>query len=379
MMENLTPVFSCVIPTKGRVDLVSELLKSLRSANKVNGIPIEIVVIDNSSSSDAIAIEQLCDQYDAVFIAGPPSVREKRNMGIEQSHGEYVFFIDSDCIADKHIFERHYEVLTEANHSACIGVTQFVGKNNFIWHVISNTRFLDSFSFPVLLKDKVESAPWGPTTNLSVKRDVLVQLNGFETNLPFNLGADDADLGLRINEAGYKIGMAEDAIVYHSRETWNGWKKILSRVFRWGKMDYHLYYQRHMDKTALTMPKAITIFLMTLLTHLLLAVVTSNYYLMTAIAIWPLLYLIFFALIKKRHWKMNSVPLRVLMGAEFINQVFDLGCLLMSWRHWSFRCLYCEPIDDPRTIWHTKMHSIWALCFVSLSIIIMDCVWLVFL
>ncbi len=378
-MDKFAPVFSCVIPTKGRVELVSKLLKSLRSANTVNGIPVEIVVIDNSSPSDALAIKQLCDLYDAVFVAGSSSVREKRNRGIEQSNGEYVFFIDSDCIADKHVFERHFEVLTKADYNACIGVTEFVGEDNFIWHVISNTRFLDSFQFPILLKGKVDSAPWGPTTNFSVKREVLIQLNGFETMLPFNLGADDADLGLRINEAGYKIGMAEDAIVYHSRETWNGWKKILSRVFRWGRMDYHLYYQRHMDKTALTMPKAITVFLMTFLAQLLLAIVTSNYYLLTAIVIWPLLYLLFFALIKKRHWKMNSVPLRVLMGAEFINQVFDLGCLLMSLRHLSLRFLYCEPIDDPRTIWHTKMHSIWALCFVSLSMIIMDCVWLVFL
>lgn len=376
-MENMTPLFSCVIPTKGRVSLVADLLDSLRSANMVDDIPLEIIVVDNSNSADASAIESLCRQYNAIFTIGTPSVREKRNKGIEMARGEYVFFIDSDCVADKHLFENHYALLSQAKYSACIGVTKFIGNDNFIWHVISNTRFLDSFNFPVILKGKVDSAPWGPTTNLSVKRDVLLQISGFETNLPFNLGADDADLGLRINKAGYKIGMAEESVVYHSKETWNGWRQIIRRVFRWGRMDYHLYYRRHDDKIAFTMPKPVTFFLLTIILQIFFAM-CSSWPVILGVLFWPLFYFFFFATIKKHHWKMSKVPLRVLMCAEFINQVFDCGCMLMSLRHISLKFFFQEPVDDPRTIWHTKLHSVWASCISLFFITILNCVWLAF-
>lgn len=376
-MEKATPVFSCVIPTNGRAKLIKELLSSLRAARLVNEQPLEIILVDDSSLPEAEEIQTLCQQFNAFYIAGTSSVRKKRNLGIENAHGEYVFFIDSDCVADEHVFERHYAVLTQTDYVACIGVTKFVGEDSYIWHVISNTRFLDSFRFPVLLKGKVDSAPWGPTTNLSVKRDVLTQLGGFETALPFALGADDADLGLRINEAGYRIGMAEEAFVYHSRETWSSWSKILRRVFRWGKMDYHLYYRRHVEKTAITMPKPITFFLLILMLQLVMSFGLS-WLLLTLIILWPPAYLLFFSVIKRRHWKMKTVPLRVLMGAEYINQVFDFGCMLMSLRHFNFRFLFSEPVDDPRAIWHTKIHTVWASCLASFCVILIDGIWMVF-
>lgn len=377
-MVNIAPLFSCVIPTKGRVTFLADLLASLRSANKVKDTPLEIIVVDSSSPSDANAIESLCQQYNAIFISGSPSVREKRNQGIRMAKGEFIFFIDSDCMADKNLFEKHYVMLSQKDISACIGVTKFVGVDSFLWHVITNTRFLDSFNFPVILRGKVESAPWGPTTNLSVKRDVVIQLDGFETNLPFNLGADDADLGLRINKAGYRIGMADDAIVYHSKDTWNGWNKILRRVFRWGKMDYHLYYRRHVDKIALTMPKPVTVFLWTIILQFFF-VMCSSWAAILLLPFWPLFYLIIFSFIKKRHWKMSNVSICVLICAEFINQVFDFGCMLMALRHACLDFFYKEPVDDPRAIWHIKMHSVWASLISLFLIIILDCICLVFL
>lgn len=377
-MDSPLPLFSCVIPTNRRVSLIEELLASLRTATLVEGRPLEIILVDDSPQKEAAEIQALCQHYDARYLTGSASVREKRNKGIENARGEYVFFIDSDCRADKNVFEEHFKILSHDN-DACIGVTQFVGADTPMWRIISHTKFLDSFRFPTLLKGKVESAPWGPTTNFSVRKRVLTELGGFETELPFNLGADDADLGLRINQAGYRIGMSETALVFHSRETWNGFRKITRRVYRWGRMDYYLYYSRHLEKTAPTLPKPISVFMLMGLTLLLFAVCTSCYWSLLSIVFWWPCYLCLFSSIKRKHWKMLDVPLGTLMGAELINQIFDWGCFVMSVRHGSFACLWREPIDDPRNLWHTKIHSVWASCLTSFILLILACLWLAFL
>lgn len=378
IMDKLTPLFSCVIPTNCRVKLIKELLLSLRAAKLVDNRSLEIILIDDSPRREAEEIQALCKQFDTIYLAGTPSVREKRNLGIKNAHGEYIFFIDSDCQAHKDVFLEHYKTLCNPDFDACIGITDFVGTDSFMWQVISHTKFLDPFRFPSLLKGKVSSAPWGPTTNFSVKRDLLIELGGFETKLPFNLGADDADLGLRINQAGHRIGMSETAIVYHSRETWNGMLKILRRVFRWGRMDYYLFYQRHISRTAFTFPKPVGVFLAFILIQAIISI-SFSLFLLLPLLLWPVFYLWIFSSITKRHWKIDKTPIRVLMGAEFINQVFDVGCLIMSLRHGSLLFLWREPIDDPRNLWHTKIHTIWASFIACFLLIIIDCIWLVFL
>jgi len=377
-METMAPLFSCVIPTNRRVSLIEDLLISLRSAKSVEGRPLEILLVDDSPIKEAQEIQDLCRRYNARYLEGPASVREKRNLGIVNAHGEYVFFIDSDCQADKNVFEEHYKILSTAGYDACIGITNFVGEDSPMWHIISQTKFLDSFRFPTLLKNKVDSAPWGPTTNLSVRKKILDELGGFETNLPFKLGADDADLGLRINRAGFRIGMSEAALVFHSRETWNGMRKIMRRVFRWGRMDYYLYYCRHREKTAFTMPKPISVFSLLAIVLLTLAVCSSFFWPLCSIFLWWPCFLWLFSYIKRMHWKMQHVPLWTLMGAEFINQVFDWGCLVMSLRHGSLACLWREPIDDPRNLWHTKIHLTWASCLATFIVLIIACLWSVF-
>jgi len=381
-MKNLQdsgrPIFSCVIPTNGRVNLLLKLLKSLTEANKINGVALEIIIIDDSTPPSDKEILEACKQYNAIYLKGSSSVREKRNLGITNAIGEYVFFIDSDCEASIDLFEQHYKILTQSDISACIGVTKFVGKNSLVWDIISNTKFLDSFNFPNILKGCVSSAPWGPTTNLSVKKTVLDKIGGFEIKLPFKLGADDADLGLRINDHGFHIGMNENAIVFHSRETWSSFNKIIRRVYRWGRMDYYLFYQRHINKTFITLPKTISFFYVVLIFSILSAVFFLPILLILIPLFWLILFLFSLAHIKKIHWKISN-SIGVLIGSEFLNFLFDLGCSFESLKHGSLKFLYRESIDDPRNLWHKKIHEMWAALLSFFVTILLSIIWLAYL
>ena len=126
-MNTSIPLFSCVIPTNRRIKLVKELLSSLRAARLVDKRPLEIILIDDSPRQDAEEIQKICQKFGANYILGPSSVREKRNLGIKNAHGEYIFFIDSDCQADKEVFNEHYKILSNPAYEACIGITKFIG------------------------------------------------------------------------------------------------------------------------------------------------------------------------------------------------------------------------------------------------------------
>lgn len=369
-MSNNNVIFSCVIPTYGRVGLVEELLKSLRAARLVEDSMPEIIIIDNSIPNEAKQIQNICLRYNAVYVEGTSSVRVKRNKGVSMAHGDYIFFIDSDCKADANALIEHYRVLSQPEYDACIGLTSFVGKDGFLWEVINGSQFMYPFRFASIFKGKMDSAPWGPTCNFTVKKAALDQIGGFNTNFPFKLGADDVDMGLRLCDNGFKIGMNENAIVYHSRETWSSLRLITKRVFRWGRMNYFMY-KLHPDRIGLTFPKSLSFWLMICAVQALLTLKCSPW-LLLGILIWPVLQLWFYAVFRKRQNITKDCKVAVTMGSETLNTLFDFGCFLMSAVHGSFKCLYSEPKNNPKDIWLQKVHSIWGSFLATLIIVIID-------
>ena len=239
-MSKLPYLFSVVIPTRGAPNLVKKLLISLQIAITKSKIAVEIIIIDDSPQPEQDEIESLCEKYGAQYLRGSSSVREKRNYGIEKSKGEIIFFTDSDCEVSPNIFNEHLKVYTEENPAGVLGLTEFIGKDSISWNIINKTIFVDSFSSAKTLSKDLDSAPWGTCTNLSIKKDVLEDVGKFETNFPFRLGGDDTELGVRINEAGYKIKMNPNAIVFHTRETWNNVYKVAKKAFRWGRVEFHI-------------------------------------------------------------------------------------------------------------------------------------------
>jgi glycosyltransferase involved in cell wall biosynthesis len=190
-------LFSVVIPTQGRFDLVEKLFSSLQRAITQSKVAVEIIIVDDSPQPERDEIVRLCQQYGARYLSGPQNVREKRNLGIEKSKGGIILFTDSDCEVTKNIFDEHLKLYTEADTAGVLGITEFKGKENNIWKIISRTMFLDSFSFAKTLYKVTDSAPWGTCTNLSFRKEVLENVGKFDTAFPFRLGGDDTELGVR--------------------------------------------------------------------------------------------------------------------------------------------------------------------------------------
>lgn len=103
------PLVSIIIPTYKRTDYLKLTLESIQQQTFQK---FEIVVVDDGSPNDEN--QKLCDSFDKVkYIkisnSGGPS--KPRNIGIEQSKGKYIAFVDDDDLWLPNKLEKQIEIL----------------------------------------------------------------------------------------------------------------------------------------------------------------------------------------------------------------------------------------------------------------------------
>jgi glycosyltransferase involved in cell wall biosynthesis len=154
------------------------------------------------------------DQYELIphhipFIMTPKplSAGQARNLGAQQVRGEYILFLDADCIAAPDLIEqllmRHNE-----GHAVVGGSIELIPDN--YWVMCDN-----SLSFTPFLS----TAPPGPrrylpSLNLSIARTLFTSLGGFNPRFPGAAG-EDIDLSMRVRTHGYELYFEPRARVYH--------------------------------------------------------------------------------------------------------------------------------------------------------------------
>lgn len=366
-------IFTVVVPAHGRIQFLEMLLISLKKALCNFRVHVEILIVDSSQHKDSEKIEYLCKQYKAIYIKGPLNVREKRNIGIKEARGDIILFVDSDCEVSQNIFEEHLQMYDNPDTGGVLGVTEFAGRETITWKIVKRTKFLDAFSFAKTLSNYIDSAPWGTCTNLSFRKEILEKVGGFDANFPFRLGGDDTDLGIRINKAGYKIKMNPNAIVFHTRDTWNNSLAVLKRIFRWGRMDYYVFYKKHKDKISPTFPKPVIVFSFLLIFSFVKAIMNNILLGLSLPFIWLLLFLFLNALFKIVSSKDSLKIIFFEIPAQSLHFLFDFGTIIESIKNKNLLALFKGPLDDSRQViilWNEKLREVWSIVFSTLFILL---------
>jgi GT2 family glycosyltransferase len=335
------PGFSIVVPTHGRPEQVADLLQSLAKARGAFAGASEIILVDSSEPAAATMISTLAQEHQARYLPADNHVPRKRNLGIVAARYDVIFFIDSDCRAEADLLTRHHHSHASAADPAIAGVlgyTEWSGQPGRVWRILDLTSSMTAaFRYAQWFKE----TPWGTCTNLSIRRQALQAIGGFDETLPVRVYGEDVDLGLRLGKAGYRIATNPKAVVYHDRAGLNTLRATLRKSFATGRADYHLG-RRHPDRLALEFPNA-TIVAAALAVLGLVALFTAGRPLLLLLTLLCLLLYILISASLMLFIKSQS-PLMLLsyMGVALLEVSFETGRLLESLRHAGLRRLWTK-------------------------------------
>jgi len=221
--------FSLIIATYNRLEELQELIASLEAMD----FPVsdfELIVSDDGSTDGTGDYLRNCTfefpfQYLSQQHKGPG---EARNHGMRMARGEYFIFIDSDCIVPPDYLTKVDQFLEKNPVDAFGGpddchpdfppmlkainysMTSFLGTGGTRGSTNSVTKF------------------YPRSFNMGLHRRVFEQIGGMNQLRH----GQDMDLSARIYNAGFRVALIPDAVVYHKRRT--NLRRFYKQIFNWG-------------------------------------------------------------------------------------------------------------------------------------------------
>jgi glycosyltransferase involved in cell wall biosynthesis len=228
---------SVIVTTFDRPNYLSAVLRSLsRQTDRHN---FEIVIADDGSGPDTARViagferdlgwrlRHVWQPHDGFRAA------EIRNRAVAESHGNYLVFIDGDCLAPRDFVARHRRLAAKGWFVA--GKRAFLSKD-FTDRVLETGLEPERFGLLRWLRCRLRgdvnrisilaSLPIGPlrrlsagkwkatqTCNLGVWRDDAERVNGFDTRF-VGWGLEDSDLVVRLLRSGVRRKSGASAVVH---------------------------------------------------------------------------------------------------------------------------------------------------------------------
>lgn len=231
---------SVCIPTHaGRGRLIRALLESLDAARRATSRPVEVIIVDDSGEPEFSHVARACADFGARHLRGPRSVGLKRNLAAEESRYGILLFIDSDCLLTSETIEEHARALSTAPEDVAgiVGHTAMYGPMDRVWRTLEYSQLHNTcFDFAELYTQ----VGWGVTCNLSVRRDLFLNVGGFADDTFTLFGGEDVDFGLRVTERGYRWITSAAATVLHRRDPISSFSQVLHKLFTYGRADVFL-------------------------------------------------------------------------------------------------------------------------------------------
>ncbi len=251
--------FTLISPTFKRPDEVTEFLESLLSQNHHS---FEVILGDGTPG-DTLRPElkrfESNGHYPLTIVYEEYlSVSDGRNRAAEHAKGEYIIFLDSDCIIPENYLNNIEDYLKQ-NPLDAFGGPDAAHKDFTTLQKAISYSMTSIFTTGGIRGKKNHVGAYHPRGfNMGMKRSVFEAVGGYSE---FRCG-EDIELSIRIIKAGYKVGLIEEAFVYHKRRT--SLKQFFKQVFRFGAARINIY-KRHKEELKLThmFPFAFLLFMIT--------------------------------------------------------------------------------------------------------------------
>jgi len=210
---------SIIIPTYNRKEDLNKCIESVLHQTFKN---YEVKVIDDNSSDgsqDFISnkysfIKLIINKYNK----GPSFAK---NQGILMSKSKYLWFLDSDSIViNKNCLKNMYNILQNNPNIGAIGGEIYINDSYIKINKLSpscHSKCLSTNKNVNLL-----DVDYIATSNFFVKKSLITDIGGFDTNFLFT--CEDTDASLKIKKRGYRMVIDTRLAVFHkiSMEGRNG-------------------------------------------------------------------------------------------------------------------------------------------------------------
>jgi GT2 family glycosyltransferase len=199
---------------------------------KIEEIPkpqkTEILVVDASKGMlDDIRIEFLKVRW--IFFHNKTNkkitIPEQRNLGLKESKGSIIAFIDSDCTPTKNWLIELVRPIEEEGENIVAGFVRSTRKFPRLWDedykLIKNQKYVSLAA----------------TMNFAFKKEVLKNIGYYDENFEYS---SDTDFCWRAIDNGYKIRCASEAIISHDL---GDLRSNVKRLFRYGQAKVNLLHK----------------------------------------------------------------------------------------------------------------------------------------
>lgn len=208
-------MLSIVIPTYHRNDLLELCLECLSPNKQTLDIKdYEVIVTDDGKVSNAQQLVESKFPW-CKWVQGPQvGPASNRNNGAKQSKGNWIVFIDDDCLPDANILFEYKRLIKENPN-----IEVFEG-------CIKADRAQKRFDEESPLNLYGGGYMW--SCNIMVSKNVFYKMNGFDEGFP-HAAMEDVDFAKRIQQADFKIVFADKAFVVHPYRRIKGFKFVKNK------------------------------------------------------------------------------------------------------------------------------------------------------
>ena len=300
---------SFIIPVFDRPVETEELLRSLSDQTR-KGFEI-VVVEDGSTLSSEPVVEKYRDRLNISYFykenTGPGL---SRNYGCERAKGDYVIFLDSDCVLPEGYFQTVEDALQE-NYTDAFGGPDRAHRSFTRFQKAINFSMTSFFTTGGIRGGNEKMEKFHPRSfNMGFSKKVFEATGGF-SSMRFG---EDVDLSIRIVERGFQTQLIREAYVFHKRRT--NLRQFFKQVYNSGIARINLH-KRH-PGTLKMVHAAPAIFTLGVLLLVVSSFAVSGWFALPVL--FHMLLLFFSASVKNR-----SIPIGLLAVVTSYTQLFAYG------------------------------------------------------
>jgi len=236
-LENTTtdPSVSFIIPARDEERIIGSCLDAIGKLNYDHGL-IECLLMDNGSLDGTANVAQA--KGAKVLVLPDVTISKLRNAGAAASKGEFLAFVDADCVVDRDWVRNALRHFRDPN-VCCVGSHPQIPERS--------TWVQKCWSSLVQNKKLVAKVDWLPSMNMLVRKKTFAEIGGFNEALTT---CEDVDLCYRMRKKGYRIisdravrsvhfGEARTVVEFFNKERWRGQSNLRglrSHSFYWQEL-----------------------------------------------------------------------------------------------------------------------------------------------